>query len=299
MNNVQRTTICESRVTSDQRRGFTLIEIVVAIGLMVIVVLFAGSIFKAGIGSYRAAMAQAEIMQKLRLITQQLDSDFRGLQKDGYLILYSTVINRKEHSSDTSTGIFRMDRIYFFCTGDFQSWFYPDVKSNIARIYFGHEWWSLSDTTIPLDHCRLARDALLLCPEANSPSGDVDNHSYAWSKVNPSAILADAALVPDVNLTSNPDTIRRLLCENTGQMVIDWSDGVSKDPNGAIAWFGYASPHGLAIEFSSPGLYTATWTPAVLQSLWPKALKFTFTLYDSRGVFRDGQKFTHIVYLGD
>lgn len=28
-----------------------------------------------------------------------------------------------------------------------------------------------------------------------------------------------------------------------------------------------------------------------------KALKFTFTLYDSRGVFKDGKTFTHIVYL--
>jgi hypothetical protein len=32
---------------------------------------------------------------------------------------------------------------------------------------------------------------------------------------------------------------------------------------------------------------------------YPQALKFTFTLYDSRGVFKEGQTFTHIVYLGD
>lgn len=30
-----------------------------------------------------------------------------------------------------------------------------------------------------------------------------------------------------------------------------------------------------------------------------RALKFTFTLYDSRGVFKDGKTFTHIVYLDD
>ncbi len=30
-----------------------------------------------------------------------------------------------------------------------------------------------------------------------------------------------------------------------------------------------------------------------------RALKFTFTLYDSRGVFKEGKKFTHIVYLDD
>ena len=30
-----------------------------------------------------------------------------------------------------------------------------------------------------------------------------------------------------------------------------------------------------------------------------RALKFTFTLYDSRGFFKEGKKFTHIVYLDD
>ncbi|MCP4712759.1 MAG: hypothetical protein GY869_29375, partial [Planctomycetes bacterium] len=30
-----------------------------------------------------------------------------------------------------------------------------------------------------------------------------------------------------------------------------------------------------------------------------RALKFTFTLYDSKNIFRQGKTFTHIVYLDD
>jgi hypothetical protein len=30
-----------------------------------------------------------------------------------------------------------------------------------------------------------------------------------------------------------------------------------------------------------------------------RALKFTFTLYDSKGVIKEGRTFTHIVYLGN
>jgi hypothetical protein len=30
-----------------------------------------------------------------------------------------------------------------------------------------------------------------------------------------------------------------------------------------------------------------------------RALKFTFTLYDSRGIIPEGRTFTHIVYIGD
>ena len=40
--------------------------------------------------------------------------------------------------------------------------------------------------------------------------------------------------------------------------------------------------------------------PDTLWTFWPtfpKALKFTFVLRDSNGVFDDGKTFTHIVYL--
>ena len=297
-------------------QGFTLIELVVAIGLLSIVLVFSGSIFKASIGSYRTASAQAEIMRKLRVITEQLDSDFQGLQKDGYLILRCEVISRQEYFN-SSPGNFRADRIYYFCTGDFQSWFNSSIRSNIARIYFGHEGISIdpNNTNIFVSRWRLARDALLLTP--GNSGGDFSDISYAWCKANPTVIVNDAGMMlafpPDV-ITTNPNTFGRLLCENAGRMLIDWTDG-SKDPNNAIAWFGFNIPR----NTGAPGIppeplydtiesydyslaipyYTATWVPATQAILWPKAIRFTFTLYDSRGVFRGGQTFTHIVYLGD
>ena len=61
--------------------GFTLIEILVAIGILAIVMSFSSVIFKVGIGAHRTAIANAEIMQKLRAITDQLNADFKGLLK--------------------------------------------------------------------------------------------------------------------------------------------------------------------------------------------------------------------------
>ena len=311
----------EQRNTKYERRGFTLIELVVAIGLLMIVILFAGTIFKSGIGSYRIAMAQTEIMNKLRVITQQLDSDFQGLQKDGYLVLYcENILNRIEYPG-ALPATFRADRIYYFPTGDFQSWYNPDIRSNIARIYLGHEYWSLDfDTNIYVNHWRLAHDTLLLSPGTTSPPYDVNNASYAEWKANPTMALNDANVIPEVNVTSDPNTLRRLFYENAGQFIIDWTDG-TRDSNSAIAWFGFEMPRSVG---SPPGipkdtrysdviygpierivlgapylLYWAVWIPSTPQDLWPKAIKFTFTLYDSRGVFKEGQTFTHIVYLGD
>ena len=58
-------------------KGFTLVELLVAIGIS-----FAGVIFNVSVNAQRTAMANAEIMQKLRAITGQLNADFRGLRKD-------------------------------------------------------------------------------------------------------------------------------------------------------------------------------------------------------------------------
>ena len=122
MNNEIRNTKYEPRF------GFTLIELVVAIGIMALVILFASTVFKTSISSYRVAMAQTEIMQKLRAITQQLDSDFRGLRKDAPMFI------RFETSSDYS----RFDQIMFFADGDFQSAGQKTIVGNLARIYYGH-----------------------------------------------------------------------------------------------------------------------------------------------------------------
>jgi hypothetical protein len=35
------------------------------------------------------------------------------------------------------------------------------------------------------------------------------------------------------------------------------------------------------------------------RDFYPRALKFTFTIYDSKGVIKNGRTFTHIVYIGE
>ena len=285
----------EQRTTNFERRGFTLIELVVAIGIMAMVVVFAGVVFKTSIASYRVASAQAEIMQKFRAITDLLNSDFQGLRKDGYLIL-----------QDQYVGAFRSDRLYFFSTGDFQSWYNSAVRSNIARIYLGHDRTSL---TYAVNLWRLAQDVNLLTP--GMLGGDYNDVDFAWCQVYPTEIIAEANGMflnpPNIN-TNDSNSLRRLLCENAGQFQIEWTDGTI-DANSAIVWFGLNNPKSIGFDYAAGPYYEATWQPATSADLWPKAIKFTFTLYDShydsqgvfrsQGVFKNGQTFTHIVYLGD
>ena len=115
-------------------RGFTLIELVVAIAILVMMISFAAVVFKVGIGSYRTAAANAEIMQKLRAITDQLNADFKDMRKDGVIFVAWKAVY------DNNIGRYmRFDTIMFFANGDFQSYRpYNNkiVRGNTARICY-------------------------------------------------------------------------------------------------------------------------------------------------------------------
>jgi prepilin-type N-terminal cleavage/methylation domain-containing protein len=301
------------------RRAFTLMELVVAVALLALVLAFSGIIFKVSIESYRTAAANTEIMQKLRVITDQFNADFKGLAKDGYLILDCNEIKNRKEYQNSLPGNFRADRLYYFSTGDFQSWFNTNIRSNIARIYFGHD--SVSLTIALVSKWVLARDVALLTPGVILPPLDCNNLSYAQYKANILGTLADANSLlgysVSANMQSDPNNIQRLMCQNVGEVTIEWTDGTKyllPDNSLALAWFSLAmsrtdgnppailaKPEYGIVETKDtaipPRYYWARWTPTTPTQLWPKALKFTFTLYDSKNIIKGGRRFTHIVYL--
>jgi hypothetical protein len=59
----------------------------VAMGILAMVMGFASVIFRVSINAHRTALANAEIMQKVRAITDQLNADFKGLNKDGEIFM--------------------------------------------------------------------------------------------------------------------------------------------------------------------------------------------------------------------
>jgi prepilin-type N-terminal cleavage/methylation domain-containing protein len=131
------------------RKAFTLMELVVALAILAVVLSFAGVIFRVSIDSHRMALANAEIMQKLRVITDQLDADFRSLRKDGEIfVVWSAepkpgypkpdpnAAKSKPGTNFIGTlGYERFDRIMFFTTGDFQAYGRSE-RGNVARICY-------------------------------------------------------------------------------------------------------------------------------------------------------------------
>ncbi|MCP4454229.1 MAG: type II secretion system protein, partial [Planctomycetes bacterium] len=118
-------------------KAFTLVEVLVAMALLVAVVAMAGTVFRVGIESQRMALANAEIMQKFRSITDQLNADFRGLCKEGEIyIAWKTDPDENDAEYGRHLGD---DRIVFFTKGDFQS-YKPNqgrvIRGNLARVTY-------------------------------------------------------------------------------------------------------------------------------------------------------------------
>ncbi len=124
--------------------GFTLVELSVSIALIIMILGFSAIIFNSSIDSYRLSQAHAEVMMKFRVITDQLKHDFKGLRKDGPILVWF-----EQSSADPDQ---RFDQIMFFAEGDFQSYQPYDLvggfleptttgtqlHGNLARIYYGH-----------------------------------------------------------------------------------------------------------------------------------------------------------------
>lgn len=275
------------------KKGFTIIELLVAMGLLAAVIAAAGMIFNYSLESQRTASATAEIMRTLRAITEQLDIDlgFKGLQPDGYLILYSENVS----ASDTNN----LDALYYFSTGDYQSWpslsMPTPIRSNIARIFLYH------DMNMPGD---LGRDVLLLnTANPRTATSDYTDISFEQCQTSPdTATLFSSSVLnepPNVSVVQlRPDArafdYRSLFAQNVGSFKVEWTDGTIT--NNLINWYGLANHKNLAFETPGPP-YLATWTPSNTNQ-WPRALKFTFTLYDSKKILKGGRTFEYIVYLG-
>ena len=129
---------------------------------------------------------------------------------------------------------------------------------------------------------------------------------------------------PDVNMVTDPNFPRRLMAQNVGDFKIEWTYGWFRHGSPEkIVWWGRSDafrsetdinePNG--IEIKSTGIneianiannylgehslpYGVYWHPRN-QQWWPKAIKFTFTLYDSKGILKNGRTFEHIVYIGN
>ena len=276
------------------KQAFTLIELMAAIGILAMVLSFAGVIFKVSIGSQRTAIANAEIMQKLRAVTDQLNADFKAVRRDkgGYITFGSD-----NSRIDGAIVQVRSDSIIFFANGDFQSTRQYDrrdqagallsrhtVSGNIACIFYSlldpNSYYAVPE---PKDKILVRRQTVLTAddflPDADSsPRGEYYKMSLSqWRVASPFVDPNDWAQKPYMDVRNlREQDLAMYMAKGVDDLTIQF---VPRNPAGPVQW--------LPIGTSNPGRIN------------PRAFRFTFRLYDSKGVIEHGMVFTHIVYLGN
>lgn len=351
------------------KKAFTLIELVVTIGILAMMVSFTSVIFKVSIETYRVAEANSEIMQKLRAITNQLNADFKSLRKDGEIFVAWHVAEGNTPAENE-----RFDSIMFFANGDFHS-YHPFggniIRGNVARI----SYMLARNSTQPEDGLPVnqePRERILVrsqniltadtrlppitfstlydgFEDANQWRGWRDELEYdrttiqEWIMLDPRwkrdilAVLTGfpisgiIGVIVEGGLTvepGNPDLYHMILCEGVGEFKVQgWSDryrrwvpdsdpygdGVSdlnvfKDIQNGFLLYPQRNLSliqgvflGGEIDSSANNYYRDVINEQDFNEIpgLGRALMFTFTLYDSKGIFENGRTFTHIVYLDE
>jgi len=341
------------------KKGFTITELLVAIGLLVAVLAASTMVFHYSIEAQRTAMATTEIMRTMRAITDQLNMDFAGLRKNGEIF----VIWKAESGTHE-----RFDRVMFFANGDFQSYGGDPavVRGNLARIsYMLAKTNNVRASGQSPQKRILARTQHILTADAAFPIANVnpvafstDQEWFKWhnwfeydrmtmeqwknmpwnKKAEMLSVITDVRVDPSVpdNLLmganidpADPNSIHMLLCQGVGQFKVQgwyapqkrWVPEVDPDGNGDLTDSDFFTSGGELDPCSVPGvLYPNEPNGAVIlggptfkDSKYKellneenfgsipglgRALKFTFTLYDSKGILKGGRRFEHIVYIG-
>ena len=303
MKNKQRTTNNEQRTY----KAFTLIELVVAVSLLGIVFLFAGTIFKVSINAYRTAVANTEIIQKLRAITDQLNADFKGTIwnppgriRFGYPDK-SYVDNKLIYTASDETRDVRSDSIIFFATGDFQStgqYAYDGstsdktVVGNVACIFYALAditGYSTEEKRDPKKKI-LMRRQIIMAPDTKWQRSNLKALREYCNEPLLAELIADPYFDPNkFNLMD-----KHLAPNDANDLVNYMAKGVD---NFTIQYVGGEDPpkNKEFYEWRPDNNDVGGWP----EELYPIAFKFTFTLYDSKGIIKEGREFTHIVYLGN
>lgn len=207
------------------KKAFTLVELTVAVALLAMMISFSAVILRISIDSNRLASANAEIMQKFRAITDQLNRDFSGLCKDAPMLFWFR-LNRPNPADPTTYE--RFDQIMFFAEGDFTSTrLYYDaiqsggkkkepaltglpVRGNVARIYYGQ-----ARSPDPLDNIIKYPFYIGLTKEENKRYRilarrqhilTADDNYFPWPTPSPDPAVVAASfdlMYPTTNVSSN------------------------------------------------------------------------------------------------
>ncbi len=297
------------------KKGFTITELLVAVSVLAVTMVAVSGIFKMAIESQRTAGATSEIMRNLRAITDQINADFEGFRPipNPVGVFYVTDPNTPTEPNDD----LRSDRLVFFANGDFQSTrqyelntgAYKTVVGNVARIWYGQSREPDPNSFEEEDKRKklllrrvqsLTADSRLIDKKKFDPNNIDDPREYdERSLAEWRAYQKDDMPDPKTN-QANYDAWIELWAGRPGAKL--------DDPN-FIPMVMAKGVDNFTVQLSywDPNNNRWEWWPSNQQvkigaNVYPgslEAIRFAFTLYDSKGILEGGRRFSHTVYVED
>lgn len=210
------------------RRAFTLLELLVAVGIAALLAVAVAGIFTAVGRTVSAGRRLSDLNVYVAMIEQVMRRDFEGLSREGFLVIRNEkTMNQDQERAvrlseeDGRPRVRRVDEILFFAKGEFRSAreaLDPQrvAEASAARIYYGHGRRRVDiegpiepgGTPLPGDVLRLPRldDANVEAPAtvgglgAEPPaSADYTNpnrYASGWSLLRQVTVLSPPSLAP-------------------------------------------------------------------------------------------------------
>jgi len=202
-----------------RRAGFTLLELLVAVGALAFVAVGIAAIFESTGRTISAGKRVSAFTSYANLIEQQMRADFASMTRDGFLVIRneyaggdpqgSTPDSVPLHAEDTNPRARRIDQIMFFAKGAFTSAREPlnaefVPRSDVARIYYGHGQHEAPST---LDTSRYMRPKLNDSDEPRVGQRRATRLGYNDPNgTNPNLYASDWTLLRHATLLRQPQT---------------------------------------------------------------------------------------------
>ena len=127
-------------------RGFTVLEVIVAIGAVAVVTAGLATVFQSVGKAVSGGQRVSSLSQYAASVEQQMRRDFARMTRDGFLVIRNQRVGNQAcalYKGDPAPRARRVDELVFFGKGEFKSLRdamnpYVSASSNEARIYYGH-----------------------------------------------------------------------------------------------------------------------------------------------------------------
>ncbi len=193
--------------------GFTLVEMLIAVGAVALVGVALGAVFEMTGRTIRAGRQVSAFTSYASLIERQLRRDIDAMTRDGYLIIRNEMADADQtsgfsasgdavarHPDDRSPRPRRIDELMFFATGEFRTARSPlgagfIASADAARVYYGHGKRRIVNANDPSAYTR---------PLLNDQNNEANANLGVNYALNPNRYAGDWTLLRHATLLCPP-----------------------------------------------------------------------------------------------